>query len=719
MHSSRQRLFLLCALAICACSDNTSRSLSVDAPQLEYPAAAPGDTTDDYHGTIVADPYRWLEGDVRDEPDVAGWVDAQNSVSERYLAALPERAPIHARLESLWDYERASVPSKRGAFYFTRHNDGLANQARVYRSANAEQLGDLILDPNTWSEDGTVALAGYDADPSGRYVAYLIQDGGSDWRTARIYDVQTGKDLPETLRWLKFTGISWQADGSGFYYSRYPATESGAFQRLNENHTVYFHRLNTEQSADEEVFTDPEHPRRSYFAEATSDGRHLLITASVGTDDRYEVHLGTQQSRGLGAFRKVVSGFDYDYSFVANRGNALFFFTNEDAPRGRVVLLDAGAPQPMPREIVATAEDTLDGVALVGDVLVLQYLHHARSKVQLLKLAGAGVEPLRELELPGIGTVSGFESSLDGETFFTYSSVNRPPTTYRYDVAVGERTTLREPDVGFDPDDFSVQQVFYSSRDGTRIPMLITHRKDVALENAPTLLYGYGGFNISLRPTFSVSRMGWLSLGGVYAVANLRGGGEYGSEWHKAGTGANKQNVFDDFIAAAEHLIDEGITSPEKLAIYGRSNGGLLVGAVLNQRPDLFAAALPAVGVMDMLRFQRFTAGRFWTDDYGASDNADEFAALHAYSPYHNIRDQAYPPVLITTADTDDRVVPGHSFKYAARLQAADTGGAPKLIRIETRAGHGSGKPTAMVIDEYADMWAFIAHHTGLEVDDD
>ncbi len=713
-------------IALAACGQETSESTAEPEPDpetnaeavvLEYPATKKIDHVDVYHGVEVADPYRWLEDDVRESKDVADWVAAQNEVTFAYLKALPEQAAIEKRLTELWDFERYSMPTREGGRYYYRYNDGLKNQDLVYTLSTLDGEPRLLLDPNTWSEDGTIALAAYYPSPDGRHVAYLVQDGGSDWRTARVIDVRSGELLDDELEWLKFTGLAWAGDGSGFYYSRYPETAEGEkFQSLNMNQALYFHRLGTPQSDDQLVFTDPENPEWGYSAFVSDDGEHLVVTVWKGTDDRYQIlHQDLADGDAQPAF--LIEGFDHDYSFIGNVGDELYFRTNDGAPRNRLIAIDLGNPERSAwREVIPETEDVLDGVSLVGGRIIADYMQDAQTIVKVFDLDGTHVD---NVELPGIGTAYGFNGRFDDpETFFIYTSFDTPSTVNRYDVKTGEVSVFREPEVDFDSNDYVVKQVFYRSKDGTRVPMFISHRKDIELDgNNPTMLYGYGGFNVSETPEFSITRLAWMEMGGIYAVANLRGGGEYGREWHQAGTKLNKQNVFDDFIAAAEYLIEADYTRPEKLAIFGGSNGGLLVGAVVNQRPDLFGAAIPAVGVMDMLRFQEFTAGRFWVDDYGSSDDPQEFEALYAYSPYHNVAPGTdYPAVLVTTADTDDRVVPGHSFKYAAAIQAAQAGDAPVLIRIETRAGHGSGKPTEMIIEDYADRWAFLVENLGMEL---
>ncbi len=677
----------------------------------KYPETKKVDQTDEMFGVAVADPYRWLEADVREDSDVADWVAAQNKTTFAYLETLDGRAAIKQRLQTLWDFEKFSLPEKAGERYFFCSNDGLQNQFVLFvQEGEAEPR--LLLDPNTWSADGATALAGYEPSPDGAHLAYLVQDGGSDWHSIKLVDVATGAVQDDLIEWVKFSGISWAKDGSGFYYSRYPQPEKGAaFQSVNLNQAVYFHKLGETQDRDRLVYARPDQPDHGFSAAVSSGGATLVITVWKGTDDRYEVVL-LDLTKPQAPPVNLVTGFDNNYSYVATAAGRHFFITNKDAPKGKVVAtpIDGVAW----REIVAEGEGVLAGANIVGGRIFAAYMEDVKSVVHMFALDGA---PMGTVDLPGVGSAGGFGGEPDDEeTFFSFESFDRPPTIFRLNIATGEQTIFKQANAPFDPEDYEVRQVFYPSKDGTRIPMFIAHRKDLDLsKRAPALLYGYGGFNVPLPPAFSVTRLQWMEMGGVLAVANLRGGGEYGKAWHDAGRLLNKQNTFDDFIAAGEYLIAEGITAKDKLAIQGGSNGGLLVGAVVNQRPDLFAAALPAVGVMDMLRFNQFTAGRFWVDDYGDPAEEAHFRNLFSFSPYHNVRDgRHYPAIMVTTADTDDRVVPGHSFKYAATLQAADIGGKPHLIRIETRAGHGAGKPTEKIIEEYADMWAFIAHHTGL-----
>lgn len=673
--------------------------------------------TDNYHGTEVADPYRWLEDDVRESSAVSDWVAAQNETSFAYLAAIDERDLIKSRMTELWDYERFGLPERAGDRYFYSYNDGLQNQNRIFTQTSLQAEPELLIDPNAWSEDGTIALAAYFPSPDGKKMAYLIQDGGSDWREGRVLDVISGEIMEDRLEWLKFTDISWAGDGSGFYYARFPATsDEEKFQALNKNMTIYFHRLGAGQSEDTLVYGRPDYPDWLFGNAVTDDGEHLVITVAVGTDSRFQIiHLDLTEPGAEPVM--LIEGFDHDYTLLGNIGSELYFRTNNNAPKNRLIAIDVDNPQPENwREVIAESKDVLDNVSIVGGRVVAEYMQDAWSVVKIFDLQG---DEVGVVDLPGIGTASGFSGKVDDpETFFSYSSFATPSTISRLDVVTGEVTVFKRPDVAFDPDDYVVEQIFYASKDGTKVPMFISHHKDTVMDGQrPTMLYGYGGFNISMQPAYSTTRLAWMEMGGVYAVANLRGGGEYGEAWHQAGTKLNKQNVFDDFIAAGEYLIAKGYTNSDKLAIFGGSNGGLLVAAVTNQRPELFAAAVPAVGVMDMLRFHKFTAGRFWVDDYGSAEDAEEFKALLAYSPIHNIKQGTeYPAVLITTADTDDRVVPGHSFKYAAAMQAAQAGTAPVLIRIETRAGHGAGVPTDKVIEEYADRWAFLVRNLDMRL---
>ena len=683
-------------------------------PLPSYPHTRATDLIDPQFGEAVADPYRWLENDVRTDSEVADWVSAENKATSAYLATLPGRDVLAKRIRALINFERFGTPRKAGARYFYSHNDGLQNQSVLWVRDTLNGTPRILVDPNGWAKDGATALAEWQPSDDGRLLLYAVQDGGSDWRTLHVLDVASGKLLTDEVKWVKFSDLAWKKDGSGFYYSRFAEPEKGAaFQSLNVNQTVWFHKIGDAQSADTKIYATPDAPRRNHSVQVTDDGAYLLITTSEGTDDRYELHVAALDGKPI-KLRTLVSGLNYDWNLAGSVGSKFYFKTNANAPRARLVTLDASKRNPKPVEIVGQSKDTLVGASLIGKRMILAYLGDAKSEAELRELDGRLVGPI---SLPDIGTAAGFGGKGgDSETFYTFSSYAVPPTVYRYDTATGKAEIFTAPKVAFNPEDYKTEQQFYTSKDGTRVPMFVVRKKSTTLP-APALLYGYGGFNISETPGFSATRLAWLEQGGVLAVANLRGGGEYGKEWHDAGRLANKQNVFDDFIAAGEYLITQGITAKGKLAIEGRSNGGLLVGAVVNQRPDLFAAALPAVGVMDMLRFNRFTAGRYWVDDYGDPSKEADFKILRAYSPYHNVvSGKDYPAIMVMTADTDDRVVPGHSFKYAAALQAAKIGNKPHLIRIETRAGHGSGKPTDKVIAEFADAYAFIAQWTGLVV---
>jgi prolyl oligopeptidase len=730
-------LLLLSTAAACTMNSKAPPAEAAAAPRasLVYPNTERQDVAEVQFGERIADPYRWLEDDVRENPKVRQWVAEQNALTNSYLATLPGKAAFTRRMTELFAYERIGIPRRENGRYFYTRNTGLQNQNVLYMRQGLNGTPRMLIDPNTWSADGATALAEWLPSEDGRRVVYSVQEGGTDWRVLKVLDADTGKVLADEVRWAKFGNIDWAKDGSGFYYSRFPEPKaSQQFQSLNENHAIYFHKLGTPQSQDRLIFSQPDRPKLSNVVEVSKDGRYLIVTSSEGTDERYDVTLidlspttcgGARAGTGptspiticpARAPQRFITGLENEWRYIGNEGTTFYWVTNRGAPRLRIVATDITRPVAEAREIVPEDAATLQDASIVGGRLIVSYLTDARTEVRTFEPTG---KRIGTVALPGIGTAGGFSGDADDpETFFTYSSFNAPNTVYRYDARTNQVTPWAQPQVAFKPEDFTVEQRFYRSKDGTRIPLFLVYKKGLKLKDRhPTLLYGYGGFNISLTPTFSSTNLAWVEQGGVYAVANLRGGGEYGKAWHDAGRLANKQNVFDDFIGAAEYLVGEGITSKDRLAIYGRSNGGLLVGAAVNQRPDLFAAALPSVGVMDMLRFNRWTAGRYWVDDYGYPDREADFRTLRAYSPYHNIRSGVdYPAVLVTTADTDDRVVPGHSFKYAAALQAANTGPAPKLIRIETRAGHGSGKPTEKIIEEYADMWAFIAAHTGMTV---
>jgi prolyl oligopeptidase len=689
---------------LCGCAQGRFHA----AGALAYPVTAKTNQVDDYYGTLVADPYRWLEDD--NSSATRAWVEAENKVTFAFLGKIPQRAAIKRRLTELWDYERFGVPFKEGGRYFITRNDGLQNQSVLYTMAALDAEPVLLLDPNKLSADGTVALADYRVSHDGNLLAYGLSRAGSDWQDWKVRDVRTGNDLPDEIHWVKFSSASWTKDNRGFFYSRYdePA-KADELKGVNYFHKLYFHRLGSPQSRDKLVYQRPDQKEWGFGGEVTEDGRYLIITVSQGTDTRNRVFY-RDLTQPDGSTVELLNDFDAAYDFIGNVGSEFYFRTDLAAPLGRVIAIDVTKPERSSwREVIPQSPDRLQSVTLVNDQLVGDYLKDAHSAVRIFGRDGSLV---REVALPGLGSSSGFGGKrMDAETFYAFTSFTTPATIYRYDMTTETSTVFRRPKLRFNPDDYQTEQVFYASKDGTRVPMFITHRKGLKLDgNNPTYLYGYGGFDISITPSFTPAIPVWMEMGGVFAVPNLRGGGEYGEEWHHAGMKLKKQNVFDDFIAAGEWLVANHYTTSSKLAIGGGSNGGLLVGACLTQRPDLFGAAVPAVGVMDMLRFQKFTIGWAWASDYGSSDDPAEFKALYAYSPLHNIRPGTkYPATLIITGDHDDRVVPAHSFKFAATLQAAQAGPKPVLIRIETRAGHGAGKPTTMLIEESADKWAFLA----------
>jgi prolyl oligopeptidase len=702
----------------------TSITSAATAPP--YPASPGGAVVDDYFGTAVADPYRWLE-DV-DADATRAWVEAQNALALPRLAALPEREAIRDRLQALWNYERYGLVQKVAGRYFYLRNDGLQNQSVLVVEDRAGARPRVLLDPNRLAADGTVALAQYKTSPDGRWLAYGTAAAGSDWNEFRVRGVADGKDQPEVLRRIKFSSIAWTQDSKGFFYSRYPEPPAGAapgtFDDL-QHQALYYHRVGTPQAEDRRVFAVPEEPKWGYVPEVTRDGRYLVITIWRGSAEEYRIQvkdLGDPQQPVLdGPAIELVDRFEADYTLIGSVGSRLYFRSNAGAERGRIVAADLAAPLPDRwREVLPQQADTLQHALFAGDGIVALFMRDATSKLLRYDLDG---QPRGEIALPGLGSVpelsvGGVQISGapgDDELFYAFTSFNQPATNFRYDLAKRKGAVHQPLKLNFDPADYVTEQVFYASKDDTRVPMFISYRKGLKRDaQAPVLLYGYGGFNVSLPPAFSVPNLVWMEQGGVYAQANLRGGGEYGRAWHEAGTKARKQNVFDDFIAAAEYLVRENWTAPAQLAISGRSNGGLLVGAVVNQRPELFAAALPAVGVMDMLRYHRFTIGWAWAGDYGTAETEEGFNYLYRYSPAHNVRDGLkYPAVLINTADHDDRVVPGHSYKYAAALQRAQADPErPILIRIDVRAGHGAGKPIGKLIEEEADRLAFIRHYT-------
>jgi prolyl oligopeptidase len=680
---------------------------------IKYPQTPQTNHVDYYHEVAVSDPYRWLE-DI-ESPQVKKWIEEQNKITFSFLSNIPEREKIKQRMTQLWNYERFGVPFKKGGRYFYSRNDGLQNQNVIYTVEKLDGEPRVLIDPNLFSKDGRVALSGLSITENGKLAAYGIAVAGSDWQEWRVRNIDSGEDLPDKIEWVKFSSAAWTTDGKGFFYSRFDKPDAKLTQ-VNYYHKLYYHRIGTSQNEDKLIYHRPDQKEWNFYPQTTDDGKFLIISSSQGTSPKrriFYLDLMNPDSQ----VQPLITEFDAAYDFIDNEGNVFWFRTDLDAPRGRIIAIDITKPERRNwKEIIPQANETMVNASVVGRRFIITYLKDAHSQVKVFSLNGRFEY---ELELPGIGTVSGFSGKKDDpETFFMFTSFTIPGTIYKFNVLTRELTLFKKPKVLFNPEDYETRQVFYRSKDGTRIPMFITYKKGLKQNGKnPTLLYGYGGFNISITPAFSVPNLVWLEMGGVYAVANIRGGGEYGEEWHQAGTKLKKQNVFDDFIAAAEYLITNKYTNPKRLAIAGGSNGGLLVGAVLNQCPELFGAALPAVGVMDMLRFHKFTIGWAWVSDYGSPDNPEEFRALYAYSPYHNIKKGTkYPAVLITTADHDDRVVPLHSFKYAAALQAAQQGDAPILIRIETRAGHGAGKPTSLLIEESTDKLAFLVHIFGIKV---
>ncbi|MEO8649344.1 MAG: prolyl oligopeptidase family serine peptidase, partial [Acidobacteriota bacterium] len=681
--------------------------------KFEYPKPRRGEQVDNFHGTQVADPYRWMED--TSSADTRAWIESENKITDAYLATIPQRERIKQRLTELWNYERYSSPSKIGDYYIYTKNDGLQNQSVWYITKSLTDPGRVFIDPNKLSTDGTVSLSGSSFTDDGKLWAYGLATGGSDRTEWRVRDVASGKELPDTLRPNRQGGISWLNDNSGFFYSRFPDAESGVELKGNNfNQKIYFHKLGTSQSEDQVVYERPDNKEYFVGGFVTEDGKWFIINVGKGTSPKNMVYF-KNLTMERAPILPLVEDLESNFSYIGNDGSTFYFQTDNKAPRARVVSIDVLAKDKGWKEIIPQAAETLGNVQFINDQFVTSYLKDAYTQLKIYDRSG---KFLRDVKLPGIGSAGGFGGKrFDTETFYSYSSYNAPPTIYRYDMKTGKSTLFRQAKVGIDTSNYEVKQVFYPSKDGTRVPMFIVHKKGLKLDgNNPTILYGYGGFNIPSTPGFSISRMVWMEMGGVFAVANIRGGSEYGEAWHEAGTKLKKQNVFDDFIAAAEFLIKDKITSPSKLAIQGGSNGGLLVGAVLNQRPDLFAAALPAVGVMDMLRFPKFTIGWAWTSDYGSPEDPDEFKAIYAYSPYHNVKPGTkYPATLITTADHDDRVFPAHSFKYTAAMQNAQAGDAPVLIRIETKAGHGAGKPTAKQIEEISDIIGFLVKNLGME----
>jgi prolyl oligopeptidase len=695
-------------------SGATPSSSVTQAPErLVYPVARKDDVVEDYHGTKVADPYRWLEDP--DSPESRQWIEAQNQLAFGYLEKIPARARLKQRMTELWDYEKYGVPWREGNRYFFTRNNGLQSQSVLYTADSLEAEPRVLLDPNTLSADGTVALSGLAVSHDGNLLAYGVASAGSDWKEFRVRDVRTGQDLADVIKWVKFSGASWTADGKGFFYSRYDEPRAGeALSGANYYQKLYFHKLGTSQSEDVLVYERKDQKEWGFGGFVTDDGRYLVINVSRGTERKNLVFYKDLKDPKAQVI-ELLREWDGQYSYIGNDGTTFWFQTDLEAPRGRVIAIDLRKPERKNwKEVIPHGAETLSEVSLINDQFVVNVMKDAHSQVRVYSREG---KPAGEISLPGLGTAFGFGGKReDTETFYAYASFNTPTTIFRYDLKSGQSQVFKAPKVKFEPSQYETKQIFYMSKDGTRVPLFISHKKGLKLDGTnPTLLYGYGGFNASMTPSFSVANLVWMEQGGVYVQANLRGGGEYGREWHLAGTKLKKQNVFDDFIAAAEWLIANKYTSSPRLAISGRSNGGLLVGAAVTQRPELFGVALPGVGVLDMLRFHKFTIGWAWTSDYGSAENPEEFKALYAYSPLHNLKPGTrYPAMLVHTADHDDRVVPGHSFKFTAAAQAAQAGEAPVLIRIETRAGHGAGKPTGKIIEEYTDLWAFTLHQMGL-----
>lgn len=677
---------------------------------LQYPETRMDNVKDNYFGVEVSDPYRWLEDDNSEE--TKAWVKAQNDVTFGYLANIPYREKINERLTELWNYERYSTPWKEGDYYFFFKNDGTQNQSVLYIRDGLDGEPRVFLDPNQMSEEGIISLGRLSVSNDGKYMAYSISKGGSDWNEIFVKEIETGKVLDDHIKWVKFSGISWQGDG--FYYSRYDEPAPGEeLSAANEFHKVYYHRLGTSQEEDELIYYNPDNPRRNYGVSTTDDERFVILSESQSTSgNALYVKDNRNPARG---FANIISGFEYTNRVIDHVNGRLLVLTNHSAPRYRLVSIDPNNPRPSNwREIIPENEHVLRGISLIGGKIISNYLMDANSRAFIHNMNG---RKEAEIELPALGSLGGFSGKKDDNiAFFSFTSFTFPSTVYKFDINTNTYESYFAPEIDFNPEDFETRQVFYTSKDGTRVPMFIVHKKGLELDgNNPTLLYGYGGFNASMTPGFSVSRLILLENGGVYVLANIRGGGEYGREWHEAGTQLNKQNVFDDFIAAAENLIEMGYTRPERLAIQGGSNGGLLVGAAMAQRPELFKVAYPAVGVLDMLRYHKFTIGWAWADDYGTSEEEEHFHNLYAYSPLHNLEQGVnYPATLITTADHDDRVVPAHSFKFAAELQRRHEGSNPVLIRIDVDAGHGAGKPMSKIIEEHTDIWSFMFYNMGV-----
>ena len=689
-------------------------TLTAREDTLSYPDSKPSKTVDTLHGIKVPDPYRWLEDLNSDQ--TSAWVKAQSSLTDSYLDAIPGRQALENHLTKLWNVERLGVPSFEGGYYFFSKNDGLQNQSVLYLTKSLDTKPTVLLDPNTFSNDGTVALSSYEVSPDGKYLAYSTSASGSDWVEWQVREISSGKDLSDHLKWSKFSGASWAKNSKGFYYGRFPKPKDGEEMMAKNIHKkIYFHEIGKPQSEDLLVYERPNHPKQGLYAWVTEDGKYLLIQVSQGTDTKNGLFY-KDLSNSASEVIELLPDFDASYDFITNLGSKFIIRTDLNAPKQRVISIDLNAtPSDQWKTIIPESKETLRSVSHIGGLFIANYLKDARTEIRRFKIDGSSLPPVK---LPGLGTATGFGGkSNQNETFYYFTSFTSPGAVYRYDVTSNVSTLLKAPKTQFDRDNYESRQIFATSRDGTKIPMFIVYKKNLKLDgNNPTLLYAYGGFNISLRPSYSPATIAWLDLGGIYVMANLRGGGEYGEEWHEAGMKLKKQNVFDDFIACAEHLITKRFTSSKKLSITGGSNGGLLVGACMVQRPELYGACLPAVGVMDMLRFHRFTIGWAWQAEYGRPDDPEDFKNLLRYSPYHNLKPTNYPATMVITSDHDDRVVPSHSYKFAAALQSAQKGNAPTLIRIESKAGHGAGTPTSKRIEAIVDKYAFLAKSLGFEI---
>jgi prolyl oligopeptidase len=698
-------------LLIIALSLTTIFMISCQQQKFNYPVTAKVDQVDDYFGTKVADPYRWLEDDT--SAQTAEWVKAQNAVTFGYLEQIPYRQKIQDRLTEIWDYPKVSAPYKEGGRYYYSRNTGIQNQFVQFSQEALSGEERMVLDPNTFSEDGTISLSNFTPSEDGKYIGYGISKAGSDWSEFFVMNAGDVQKLEDHLMWIKFSGMSWYGDG--FFYSRYPEPAKGEeLSGTNENSKVYYHKIGDKQENDQLIYEDPANPSWGFSAFASDDKEILVLATNESTKGN---QLAFRKAADSGKpFTTLVDNFEHDYYVIQHINGILYVMTDADAPKYKLIAIDLKNPaRENWKDVIPEKEEVLTSISMVGQKIIANYMKDAHNVIQILDLQG---NYLYDLDMPILGTIGGFSGKInDQETFYTVTSFTTPAIIYKYDIANNKSQEYNRSAIDFDPSLYEVKQVFYASKDGTKVPMFLVHKKGLNLGGTnPTLLYGYGGFNVSLTPTFSMSRLILLENGFVYALANIRGGGEYGEDWHEAGTKMQKQNVFDDFIAAAEYLVDNKYTSPEKLAVMGGSNGGLLIGAVVNQRPELFSVAIPQVGVMDMLRYHKFTIGKYWATDFGTSEDSKEmFDYLYKYSPIHAIRkDVEYPTTLVMTADHDDRVVPAHSFKYIATLQENYQGKNPVMIRIQTKAGHGGGMPTAMIIEEYADMWAFMMQNLGV-----